>query len=105
MGSEQKSVLLQLAQSVLQTTSTIVRQLQDTNQEEPSFDQNSPSIQSDADYEANRIQLNEAATNLLRLVNGPVNEFRRIHLIIYDIAAYQAALELQFFRYVPLDGK
>jgi hypothetical protein len=105
MGSEQKSVLLQLAQSVLKTTSTIVRQLQNTNQEEPSFDQNSPFIQGDTDFEATRIELNEAAISLLRLVNGPVNEFRRIHLIHCDIAAYQAALELQFFRHVPLDGK
>lgn len=105
MGSEQKSVLLQLAESVLETTKTIVQQLHDTNQEEPSFDQNSPSIQGDANYEASRIELNEAALSLVRLVNGPVNEYRRIHLVHYDIAAYQAALELQFFRHVPLDGK
>ncbi|KIL93975.1 hypothetical protein FAVG1_02537 [Fusarium avenaceum] len=105
MGSEQKSVLLQLAQSVLETTKTIVQQLHDTSQEEPSFDQNSPSIQGDANYEASRIELNETALSLVRLVNGPVNEYRRIHLVHYDIAAYQAALELQFFRHVPLDGK
>ncbi|KAM0444873.1 hypothetical protein ACHAQK_002402 [Fusarium lateritium] len=105
MGSEQKSVLLQLAQSVLQTTSTIVHHLQDTNQEEPSFDQNSPSIESDANLEATRIDLNEAALTLIRLVNGPVNEIRRVHLLHYDIAAYQAALEFQFFRHVPLAGK
>ncbi|KAF2259438.1 S-adenosyl-L-methionine-dependent methyltransferase [Lojkania enalia] len=105
MGLAGQSELLRLSQTVLQATSAIVRHLQETNQEEPSFHQNSPVIQNDDTIEATRILLNDAAHSLLRLVNGPVNEFRSFFMTQYDLAAYQVALEFELFRNVPLNGK
>ncbi|KAF4448439.1 hypothetical protein F53441_8162 [Fusarium austroafricanum] len=99
------SGLLQLSQSILAATGTIVRHLQDTNQEEPSFDQNSPVIQTNTEIDEIRILLNEAAHDLLRLVNGPVNEYRSFFMTPYTLAAYQVALHFGIFRHVPLGGK
>lgn len=105
MISAGQSELLRLSQTVLQATSTIVRHLQETNQEEPSFHQDSSVIQRNDDIEATRILLNDAAHSLLRLVNGPVNEFRSFFMTQYDLAAYQVALEFRLFGNVPLGGK
>ncbi|EFQ36641.1 hypothetical protein CGRA01v4_12200 [Colletotrichum graminicola] len=102
MGSTGHSELLRLAESVLQATTTIVHHLQDTNQQEPSFDQNSVAIQGSDGSEAARILLNDAARSLTRLVNGPVNEFRSFFMTQYDLAAWQAALEFGLFGHVPL---
>ncbi|KAM0354998.1 hypothetical protein ACHAPU_000845 [Fusarium lateritium] len=105
MEPSKTSHLLQLSKTVLEATSTIVHHLQNTNQEEPSFDQNSPAIQGNDDIEATRVLLNEAAHDLLRLVNGPINEFRWFFMSHYDLAAYQVALQFSFFKHVPLNGR
>jgi ubiquinone/menaquinone biosynthesis C-methylase UbiE len=104
MGSIQHSELLRLAQTVLQATSAIVKDLEKTNQPEPTFSQDSSVIKGGDDYEATRIQLNDAAHDLLSLVNGPLTEFRAFFTTQYDLAAYQIALELGLFGIVPLGG-
>ncbi|KAF4962502.1 hypothetical protein FSARC_9425 [Fusarium sarcochroum] len=104
MGSAEEFRLLQLSQTILQATSTISRHLQDTNQKEPSFHQNSSAIKYSDDVEATRVLLNDAALTLLRLVNGPANEFRSFFMTQYDLAAWQVALHFEFFRHVPLGG-
>ncbi|KAF5667303.1 O-methyltransferase [Fusarium heterosporum] len=105
MEPSQTSNLLQLSKTVLEAASAIVHYLQNTNQEEPSFNQNSSVIRGDDDLEATRVLLNEAANDLLHLVNGPINQFRWLLMSHYDLAAYQAALQFCFFRHVPLNGK
>ncbi|EGU75128.1 hypothetical protein FOPG_07515 [Fusarium oxysporum f. sp. conglutinans race 2 54008] len=105
MGSTNHSNLLRLAQTVQQATETIVKHLQYTKQQEPSFDQDSKAIQGDADTHSVRIQLNDAAQDLLRLVNGPANEYRSFFMSHYTLAAYQVALHFKIFRHVPLGGK
>ncbi|KAF4998731.1 hypothetical protein FGRMN_3057 [Fusarium graminum] len=105
MEPSQTSNLMQLSKAVLQATSAIVYHLQKTNQEEPSFDQNSSVIQGDDELEATRNVLNEAANDLLHLVNGPVNQFRWFFMSHYDLAAHQVALQSGFFKHVPLNGK
>ncbi|KAI7772389.1 hypothetical protein LZL87_007750 [Fusarium oxysporum] len=105
MGSTNHSNLLQLAQAVQQATETIVKHIQDTHQQEPSFDQDSKTIQGDADIHSTRIQLNDAAQDLLRLINGPANEYRSFFMSHYTLAAYQVALHFKMFRHVPLGGK
>ncbi|KAF5639050.1 O-methyltransferase [Fusarium sp. NRRL 25303] len=105
MASANHSNLLQLAKTVQQTTETIVKYLQDTKQQEPSFHQNSNAIQGDADIHSTRIQLNDAAQDLLRLVNGPANEYRSFYMSHYTLAAYQVAFHFKLFRHVPLGSK
>ncbi|KAK1948744.1 S-adenosyl-L-methionine-dependent methyltransferase [Colletotrichum sublineola] len=105
MGSTGQSELLRLAEKILQATTTIIRHLHDTNQREPSFDQNSSVIQGNDDSEAARVLLNDAARSLMRLVNGPVNEFRSFFMTQYDLAAWQVALDFGLFGHVPLGGR
>jgi len=105
MGSASQSELLRLSQTVLQATSTIVRYLEETNQREPSFSQDSSAIQGNDNFEATRIQLNDAAHDLLRLINGPLAEFRSFFTTQYELAAYQVALDFGIFGKVPLGGR
>jgi hypothetical protein len=105
MESLQQSELFRLAQTVLQATSTIINHLEKTHQQEPSFDQYTSVIQGNDDFEATRIQLNDAGHDLLRLVNGPLAEFQSFFTTQYDLAAYQIALELGMFNKIPLGGR
>ncbi|KAF2275382.1 S-adenosyl-L-methionine-dependent methyltransferase [Westerdykella ornata] len=53
-------------------------------------------------YENIRAGLNDAALDLLRLVNGPKNTLRELFFSHYDLAALQVALDKKFFDHVPL---
>ncbi|RGP79393.1 hypothetical protein FLONG3_2448 [Fusarium longipes] len=105
MDSESTSNLLQLSKTVYEATSTIVRHLKNTKQQEPTFNQNSSTIKYSEDVQAARSVLNEAARDLICLVNGPINEFRQLLMTHYDIASYQVALQFEFFKHVPLNGR
>ena len=54
------------------------------------------------EYEALRAPLNDAALDLLRLINGPKSTLRSFFFSHYDLAALQVALERRFFSHVPL---
>ncbi|KAI1667080.1 O-methyltransferase family 2 [Pyrenophora tritici-repentis] len=49
-------------------------------------------------------KINTAALDLVRLINGPKVMYRHLFVSHYDLAAYQVALEFDFFNLVPLDG-
>lgn len=51
-----------------------------------------------------RIELSEAATDLIRVVNGPKHYYRRAMTEHCDLAALQAALGLGLFEKVPQDN-
>lgn len=101
--------LRQLASQVLELTEHVVDYLK--KHERPPGSATDP-VPSDVpetpetpEYEALRIPLNEAANDLLRMVNGPRNTICSFLSTHYDLAAYQAALELKFFEAVPVDGE
>jgi hypothetical protein len=50
-----------------------------------------------------RARLNDAARDLLRLVNGPRNDARTFVCYLYDLAAWQVACEFNFFEAIPED--
>ena len=56
------------------------------------------------EYENLRIDLNTAALDLLRLVNGPRVDFRSFFTKHYEMAAWQVALEFDYFGLVPLEA-
>ena len=51
-----------------------------------------------------RAALNDAALDLVRLVNGSENTLRSLFFSHYDLAALQVALGRGFFNHVPLPG-
>lgn len=97
--------LLSLAESVSTLTNLIVSHLKETNHETPNFTALSPEISLTHDYERLRIDLNTVALDLLRLVNGPKVEFRSFFTKHYEMAAWQVALEFDYFGLVPVAGK
>ena len=93
--------LLQLAEQVKTSTEKIVDYLRASGQQTPSFSPTSPAITPSSEFSTCRISLNEAAIDLLRLVNGPLNSFRSFFTTHYELAAYQVALEFRVFESVP----
>lgn len=68
----------------------------------PSFEADGGAVPDDPEYAALRATLNDAALDLLRLINGPKTTLRDLFFSHYDLAALQVALDRGFFRYVPL---
>ncbi|KAF2231409.1 sterigmatocystin 8-O-methyltransferase precursor [Viridothelium virens] len=97
--------LVPLAQSILSLTQSLSSHLSQLSHPAPTFHSTSAGPPLTLTYESLRYRLNSAALDLLRLVNGPKNTFRTFLFSHYDLAAYQVALEFDFFGAVPLDGK
>jgi len=95
---------LQLSKDILSSTTALVDHLSSIDRPSPSFDPSSCLPPDTSEYEALRVAINNSALDLLRLVNGPAISFRTQFCTHYDLAAYQVALEFDFFTHVPLDG-
>ncbi|MCJ1262591.1 hypothetical protein MMC22_002461 [Lobaria immixta] len=103
-----QSTLLQLAEEIHSKTYDIVKHLKAHQQEEPNFEVTSPVIDpkvESAKYEALKNAVNEAANDLLLLVNGPKTFLRTFLVTHYELAAFQTAIEYKFFEKVPLEGE
>src|SRR5580700_366976 len=94
--------LLSLASQISSLAAQIQTYLSTTSHPLPSFNAFSPPVPGTPTYESLRVPLNEAALDLLRLVNGPKTTLRSLLCSHYDLAAFQVALEKGFFGYVPL---
>ncbi|KAL9104579.1 MAG: hypothetical protein Q9163_000501 [Psora crenata] len=102
-----QSELLRLAEEVCSNTYEIVKHLRRHHQEEPTFDPGSADIDPYGEsrhYQALRASINDAANDLLLLVNGPKSVHRTFLTATYELAAYQIALEYKYFENVPLEG-
>ena len=102
-----QSALLTLAEDIRNRTFTIVQHLQDAKQAEPNFEPDSPVVE--ARVQSEEIQhlrnsINDAANDLLLLLNGPRSFLRTFLTTHYELAAYQTAVEYKFFENVPLKG-
>lgn len=95
--------LIELASQVLKLTKHVVDYLKQNQRSEPAANSMNADVPETLEYEELRIPLNDAASDLLRMVNGPKNTLKNLLSTHYDLAAYQAALELKFFESVPVD--
>ncbi|PVH96271.1 putative O-methyltransferase [Periconia macrospinosa] len=91
-----------LASQISVLSAKISEYLSTSSQPNPTFDAGSTAVPKTAEYEALRAPLNDAALDLLRLVNGPENTLRSFSFSHYDLAALQVALSRGFFSHVPL---
>jgi hypothetical protein len=103
MNSPQESQLLYLAQRVQTLTNEIVNNIQTAGIREPNFLAASETVPETKEYALLRGSLNDAAQDLLRLVNGPVYEARTFVCSLYDLVAWQVACEFNFFQAIPED--
>ncbi|KAF1948504.1 O-methyltransferas-like protein [Byssothecium circinans] len=100
----QQSELLKLAQQVNQLTSSLVSHLSEINAPEPNFSATSPEIPYTDTYKDIRGKLNDAAQDLLLLVNGPRIEACRFACSHNDLGAFQFAFEFDLIHKIPQEG-
>lgn len=91
-----------LAKQISDLSGQILSLLNSSSQTEPNFSASSPAVPNTAEYEALRAPLNDAALDLLRLVNGPRSTLKSLVFSPQDVGALQIALERGFFDHVPL---
>ncbi|KAF2192935.1 S-adenosyl-L-methionine-dependent methyltransferase [Zopfia rhizophila CBS 207.26] len=100
----QDSSLLNLAKEIQNLTTEIVDYLSKHQHPEPNFTPTSPRLPETYQYNTLRDSLNDAAQDLLHLINGPKSDARIFFCSIHDLAAWQMALEFKFFSAIPKDG-
>lgn len=93
-----------LAKKISELSGQISSFLSSSSQPEPNFSASATTLPETAEYEALRAPLNDAALDLLRLINGPKSSLRSLFFSHYDLAALQVALDRGFFDHVPLSA-
>lgn len=91
-----------LAKQISQLSEQFTSLLETSNQPQPSLSTYKGNIPETDDFVALRAGLNDAALDLLRLVNGPKNSLRPFFLSHYDLAALQVSLDRRLYDHVPL---
>ena len=102
-----QSELLRLAEEIHSKTYKIVKHLREHDQDEPNFNTDSPVLDGlieTRSYENLKNAVNEAANDLLLLINGPKAFLRTFLCTHYELAAYQTAIEFKFFERIPSSG-
>ncbi|KAI1817385.1 putative O-methyltransferase [Poronia punctata] len=99
------SEITSLGKQVADLSSQISAFLQKKSFPEPTLEPGSGQVPEDVEYESLRASLNDAALDLLHLVNGPKTTLRDIFFSHYDLAALQVAFDRGFFKHVPLPDK
>lgn len=94
-----------LAKKISHLSEQLSSYLSATSQPEPNFSVSLATVPETPEYEALRAPLNDAANDLIRLVNGPKSTLRSFFFSHYDLAALQIALDRRFFNHVPLPSE
>ncbi|KAI4940900.1 hypothetical protein J4E91_011077 [Alternaria rosae] len=100
-GSQTPSIS-SLTEEISSLSAKITKYLITSSQPHPTFGADSTAVPDTDEYEALRAPLNDAALDLLRLVNGPERSLWPFFFSYYDLAALQVALDRGFFKYIPL---
>jgi hypothetical protein len=104
MAAASQSRLLELASQIQDITSKIVENIAITQSQEPTFDVSSESLSLTPENVRLKEELNDAAQDLLRLVNGPKTNLVTSVCTIFDLAAWQVACEFGLFEAIPETG-
>lgn len=104
MATGSQSHLLSLAAQIHEITAKIVDTIAANQLKEPSFDVSSEPLPLTSDIVHLKENLNDAAQDLLRLVNGPKTDLPTSVCKIFDLASWQVACEFGFFKAIPETG-
>jgi hypothetical protein len=96
--------IVNLAREILTLTERVAAYFSEKNLPEPSFDASYHGTPNDPEFEEVQAPLIEALADLSLLVQGPKIFLRTFGLAFQDLAAFQIALEFNFFKKVPLEG-
>ncbi|PVI04683.1 O-methyltransferas-like protein [Periconia macrospinosa] len=101
---ENTSELLKLAEQVQNLTASLVSHLSETNTPEPNFTPSSSEFPHTETYKDLRGKLNDAAQDLLMLVNGARIEAHLFALSHNDLGAYQFVFDYDLSHKIPEEG-
>ena len=104
-GAAVETDLLTLADKIVRQTQSITEYLQANHYAAPTFAAGSSEPPETPEYQALHSSLKTSLEDLQRLVDGPRKHLRTFCCLGYDLAAYQVALEFDFFNLVPADGE
>ncbi|KAI0542225.1 O-methyltransferase-domain-containing protein [Xylaria digitata] len=99
---EKNTSIAALAERISSLSSQLSLYLASNSFLEPTFSPDGGSVPETPEYDALRAPLNDAALDLLRLVNGPKSSLREFFFSQYDLASLQIALDRRLFDHVPL---
>ncbi|OTA58430.1 S-adenosyl-L-methionine-dependent methyltransferase [Hypoxylon sp. EC38] len=94
------STLLALAENIHTQTESIIAYLQANNLSEPTFDVDSSPPPATPAYVVLQSNLTGSLEDLQRLVEGPTAFLRSVSVLGFELAAFQIALEFDFFTIV-----
>ena len=96
--------ILALAESILEKTNEFTKYCQANNVATPTFSPKSSSPPSTPEYKELQGSLRTALEDLQRLIDGPRKFYRHFLMRGYELAAFQIALDFDFFTLVPPEG-
>ncbi|OBT94584.1 hypothetical protein VE01_07931 [Pseudogymnoascus verrucosus] len=96
--------IINLSREILTLTERVAAYFSEKNLPEPSFDASYHGTPNDPEFEEIQAPLIEALADLSLLVQGPKIFLRTFGLAFQDLAAFQIALEFNFFKNIPLEG-
>lgn len=105
MGSSSHSVsLVQLAEGILADTKDLINSLSSSGIAPPTFSPTSTVLPTEPEFQQLQTRLKTQLEDLQLLVQGP-SKFYRYYLVTgYELAAFQIALDFEFFTLVPTEG-
>lgn len=95
---------MEKAREVLRQAENLVEYLERKEYPEPNFTKSSPPHPADREYDTIRVDLTQAAQDVILLAKGPIQWLRTFFCHHHDLGAWQTALRLKFFSIVPLEG-
>ncbi|KAB8235180.1 O-methyltransferase-domain-containing protein [Aspergillus alliaceus] len=97
--------ILALAEAVLEQTKAITKYLQANSIAAPTFSSTASVPPNTPEYLALQSKVRESLEDLQRLIEGPTKFYRSFFMGVYELAAFQIALDFDFFTLVPTEGE
>ncbi|KAH6651431.1 S-adenosyl-L-methionine-dependent methyltransferase [Truncatella angustata] len=96
--------ILGLAEDILEQSKAITKYLQANNHAAPTYSTKSGDPPTTRDYSKLQGSLRTALEDLQRLIDGPKKFYRHFLMRGYELAAFQVALDFNFFTLIPAEG-
>ncbi|KAI1496582.1 putative O-methyltransferase [Biscogniauxia marginata] len=101
---KEESLILEKAREVLRQAENLVQYLERKENPEPNFTKSSPPHPADREYDTIRVDLTQAAQDVILLAKGPSQWLRTFFCHHHGLGAWQTALRFKFFSIIPLEG-
>lgn len=100
----QDTSILRLAESILENTKEVTKYLQTCHVALPTFSSTAEELPTTPDFQQLQARLKTQLEDLQLLIDGPRTFYRHFLMRGYENAAFQIALDFDFFALVPSEG-